>query len=448
MPLLIIALQVSIWVGLLPAETLDTPPQGTQEVLVHRVTPTGEATLVSRIPRAAVPTICQMNDGSLIMAHQWFPDDVPDIFDHIAVHFSNDGGRTWTDTTPVEIPGLPARTRFPFDPTVILLPNGKLRMYFTVMQGNDLNRSTPKIGSAISMNGINWTFERGDRFVVPDAAVMNCAVAQVSGTYELIAPVQPDAGTGAYWASSKNGLLFRRNPNLPATGTGDRWLGCLLETKSGLTFYGTSNASGIWTADLQSDGQWKPGPTLDVPGSDPGVVRLEDGTLVVVTTNTFSEQDSAATARRSSGEDNPQPASREEIDDHLDKLLESSDKLDWNRFANTFAPTATGVLSTPSGVRRLEDGTAVANAFRPSFNESSTTTKATYPLPRNPRNLDIQKHGDTAIATFQTDHQYSQTGWWTVVMKRKDEQSDWKVQHMHASIQDGGNSNSTKSSWP
>ena len=447
MPLITITLNLALSLGLLSSGT-ETPLQGNHEVLVHRVTPSGEITLVAKIPNASVPTICRMEDDSIIMAHQWFPADIPEMFDHIAVHFSNDGGRTWTDETPAEIPGLPARTRFPFDPTIVRLPDGKMRMYFTFMQGNDPEKSIPTIGSAISSNGINWTFERGERFAVPDSPVMNCAVAQYSGTYELIAPVQSAAGQAAYSATSQDGLIFRRQDNLPTIGGDNQWLGCLLDTDGQLSFYGTSATSGIWTASRLPDGNWKPGPSLDIPGSDPGVIRLNDGTLVVVTTNNASPNSSKMATANPSMEKIPVPASREEIDDHLDRLVESSNNLDWDRFANTFAPSATGFLSTPATVHRLENGTAVANAFKPSFHGSSSTPKVSYPLPKNPQNLDVQKHGDTAIATFQTDHQNDQTGWWTVVMKRNDEQSEWKVHHIHASIQSGSNSNSNKTSWP
>ncbi|MBG84020.1 MAG: hypothetical protein CMJ40_05680 [Phycisphaerae bacterium] len=447
MPLLTITFNLALWLGLLPSDT-GQPLRSDHEILVHRVATTGDTTLVARIPNAAVPTICRMDDDSLIIAHQWFPPDIPDMFDHIAVHFSNDGGRTWTDATPAEIPGLPARTRFPFDPTIIRLPDGRMRMYFTFMQGNDPATSIPSIGSAISSNGINWTYERGDRFAVPDSPVMNCAVAQSSGMYELIAPIPPGNGQGGYSARSRDGLVFSRQDDLPTIGINNQWLGCLLETDGQLTFYGTSSNAGIWTASRQSDGVWKAGPSLPIPGSDPGVIQLNDGTLVVVTTNHDPSRSTETIAENTSMRDNPRPASREEIDNHLDKLVEASNNLDWDRFANTFAPSATGFLSTPARVHRLENGTELANAFKPSFHETSKMSDASYPLPKNPQNLTVQKNEKTAIATFQTDHQYNKTGWWTVVMKRQDEQSDWKVHHLHASIQDGTQSNSNKTSWP
>ena len=162
------------------------------------------------------------------MAHQWFPDDVPDMFDHIAVRFSTDNGRTWTDSTPIEMPGLPARTRFPFDPTIVGLPDGKMRMYFTLMQGTDPRQSTPTIGSAISTNGINWTYERGDRFALPDKAIMNCAVASISGKYKLLAPMQPAIGAGAIgpvhrmgWSSPETKTCQPCPP--PANGSDACW---------------------------------------------------------------------------------------------------------------------------------------------------------------------------------------------------------------------------------
>lgn len=452
MSLITIGLHLAIGLGYPGLDSPNPEKQAHHEVLVHRVTPSGQVQLMTKIPGAAVPTLCRMEDGSIILAHQWFPEDIPGIFDHIAVQFSNDEGRTWTGPTAAEIPGLPARTRFPFDPSIVKLPDGRLRMYFTVMQGNDTERSTPAIGSSISTNGINWTFERGDRFSLPGTPVMNCAIAPVAGGIRLIAPMQPGFGEGAYAATSRDGLVFSQNDNLPPMGSNKQWLGCLLQTDEALRFYGTSGpngateqASGIWTADLQSNGEWTLGPSLDVPGSDPGVIRLDDGTLLVATTKPMSSDDSPD-ADTDIVQEIDQPASRKDIDKHLDHLVESSNQLDWNRFANTFAPTATGFLSTPSRVQRLENGTAVVNAFKPTFTGQSISPETAHPLPEKPKNLDIHQDGNTAIATFQTDHEDDHKGWWTVVMRRTDAQSDWKVHHIHTSVQ--SNSSTPKSSWP
>jgi hypothetical protein len=55
--------------------------------------------------------------------------------------------------------------RFPFDPTLVPLPDGRIRLYFTSIHGRRLEEDIPAIYSAISADGIRYTFEPGRRSV-------------------------------------------------------------------------------------------------------------------------------------------------------------------------------------------------------------------------------------------------------------------------------------------
>ena len=159
-----------------------------QDVLVFVVDAEGAVTKTATFERAGVPTVSRMKDGRLIAAHQFFPASDPDSFDKVAVHFSSDEGYTWTDSEVIRIAGLPEGMRFPFDPTLVVLPDGRIRLYFTSLHGKRFEEDAPAIYSAISTNGIDYTFEPGTRFGIPGRPVIDCAVVLHKGIFHLYSP--------------------------------------------------------------------------------------------------------------------------------------------------------------------------------------------------------------------------------------------------------------------
>jgi hypothetical protein len=202
------------------------PPSGgpwNNDVLVYRVSPNGEVTQIATFERAGVPTITRMKDGRLVAAHQHFPENNDADFDKVAVRFSSDEGRNWTTPQVIRVEGLPEGTRFPFDPTLVPLPDGRVRLYFMGNMGRTFQRGTPAIHSAISTDGMNYTYEPGVRFAVEGRMVIDCAVVLHNGVFHLYAPDngaqrqpgrpprnqttadRPREGVG-YHATSKDGL--------------------------------------------------------------------------------------------------------------------------------------------------------------------------------------------------------------------------------------------------
>ena len=178
------------------------PPAGTpgpwdNDVVVYRVAATGQSTKLATFPRAGVPTMARLKDGRLIAAHQHFPADSDADFDKVAVHFSSDEGVTWTPPQVVRLTGLPETMRFPFDPTLVPLSDGRVRLYFTSLHGRRFDEDLPAIYSAISTNGIDFTVEPGQRFGIAGRIVIDCAVALHDEVFHLFAPdngAQPARG--------------------------------------------------------------------------------------------------------------------------------------------------------------------------------------------------------------------------------------------------------------
>ena len=102
------------------------PGPWNNDVIVYRTGAGNKVEKLATFPRAGVPTLARMNDGRLIAAHQHFPADNDLDLDKVAVRFSSDEGRTWSDAQVIQLAGLPDGMRFPFDPTLVPLRDGRV----------------------------------------------------------------------------------------------------------------------------------------------------------------------------------------------------------------------------------------------------------------------------------------------------------------------------------
>jgi hypothetical protein len=279
-----------------------------RDVIAYRASASGAVEKVATFERAGVPTIARLKDGRLIVAHQHFPENDRENFDTVAVRFSRDDGKTWGTPQVIQVTSLPEGMRFPFDPTLVPLPDGRVRLYFT---GNMRRApSTPAIHSAISTDGVNYTYEPGVRFAVAGRAVIDCAVVLHNGVFHLYAPdngagnnpgdprnrsaaERPREGVG-YHATSKDGLNFTRVDDVQIEGR-RRWLGNAQSDGKLITFYGTGEGmntggpggqprGGLWMASSTDGKNWKLTPNPPIGGGDPGAVATRDGGLIVIIT--------------------------------------------------------------------------------------------------------------------------------------------------------------------
>lgn len=276
-----------------PAEQARAGQRGPwqNDVVVYFAGSDGKVMRTHTFERAGVPTIARMGGSRLIVAHQHFPADRGADFDKVAVHFSDDDGRKWTDAQVIKVDGLPEGMRFPFDPTLVPLPDGRVRLYFTGNMGRHFGPSTPAIHSAISTDGVNYTYEPGVRFAVEGRAVIDCAVVLHAGVFHLYSPdngagpnpmqTQAPPGVG-YHATSSDGLNFTRADDVRIEGN-RRWLGNAQSDGKAITFYGTG--PGVWTATSEDGAAWKLTQGPEIRGGDPGAVSTLDGGLLVVITD-------------------------------------------------------------------------------------------------------------------------------------------------------------------
>lgn len=281
------------------------PPQASQgrpgpwdnNVLVYQDNGLGAVQPLAVFERAGVPTVARLADGRLMAAFQHFPRDDERNFDRVAVRFSLDEGRAWSEAEPIEVEGMEAGLARPFDPTLVPLPDGRIRLYFTSNRNADFRLSTPAIYSALSDDGIHYRFEPGVRFAVDGRIVIDCAVALHDGAFHLIAPdngaaqeffagrqrhAPPPAGRG-YHGVSRDGLTFERLADV-SLAVPNRWLGNMQSEGGRLVFFGTG--PGPWPVTSVEGHAWRPSDSsITAPGADPGAVKLRSGGWLIAATS-------------------------------------------------------------------------------------------------------------------------------------------------------------------
>ena len=272
------------------------------ELVVQRIAADGAVTKLATFARADVSSMARLKDGRLALACQAFPAGDAEHFNRVAVRFSGDEGRTWSEPTPIVVAKMDPVLAAPFDPAIVALPDGRVRLYFIsypTVHGVSANSA---VHSAISSDCIHYEFEPGERLAVPGRAVFDCAAALHAGVFHLVVPDngtpaeflarrkngEPQPGGNGYHATSTDGLTFTRAADLPLPSPRDRWFGNLLSDGMQLLFFGTG--PGPWPLASTDGMKWAPSPTpIAMPGVDPSVVRLRDGSWMVVGTGVGAE---------------------------------------------------------------------------------------------------------------------------------------------------------------
>ena len=265
------------------------------DILLTRICPNHPATYGPLSLRSGVSTITQLDSGRILAAFQWFPEDQPESFDKIAVVYSDDGGTGWTPPQTVNFINLPENITRQFDPTLVTLADGRVRLYFTGNPDSSqmLNEDTG-IYSVVSTDGINYVYEEGQRFGVDDAPAIDCAVVRTDDGFHLYSPIQGATGS-AYHAYSTDGLIFERQDDL-VSELGQNWLGCAVYLDGNVRFYGTlvkdkGLFGSIWFADAPDGANFGTPQAFEsdaMIGSDPGVVHLTDGSILITSTGKFT----------------------------------------------------------------------------------------------------------------------------------------------------------------
>jgi hypothetical protein len=231
---------------------------------------------------AGVPSIIRWKGDTLIAAFQWFRQPNPSpSWDRVAVKFSYNNGINWTEPTPIIINNFPSNYQRPFDPTLAILGNDNIRIYFSSSEGVMMGGldSTVNTYSAVSTDGIHYNFEPNPRVDVGNNRVIDPAVIYFNNSWHYISPIgAPQAG--AYHYVSPDGLIFLSVPIIPSNFS-HNWTGnYMVENASELRFYGSGQ--NIWYNSSPNGGVWNGYINTNIIGGDPSVVKISDGNYLMV----------------------------------------------------------------------------------------------------------------------------------------------------------------------
>ncbi len=235
-----------------------------------------------------VPSMIQDAEGRLIMAFQWFSCDSEEGFDKVAIMTSEDQGASWSDPVKAIFEGFPTDLQRPFDPTLALLEDGRIRMYYTSSawgKNQIMTEGYTDYYSAISEDGIHYTFEEGTRFNLEEANLYDSAVTHWNGLWHMTAPKNSGNEKGAYHATSEDGLNFEEKDEITALNKKEKdlnWTGNLNVEGDAMVFYGTPLNGKTWWTQTTDGKTWTAPQSIDVQGGDPTVVCVEEDTCVMV----------------------------------------------------------------------------------------------------------------------------------------------------------------------
>jgi hypothetical protein len=212
-----------------------------------------------------------MKDGTIYL---YFVDVATDgVAEKIGLMTSKDNGQTWSNRTNAKFTGI--GDEVPVDPAPLLMDDGKIRLYyFDINEGRTGTKSTNKIYSAISTDGINFTQEEGVRFAKND--IYDPFVLKDGSTWRLY--VGQIAGNSVVSATSTDGLTF--------TEEGTAYTGGAVPfvQKEGGTYYlftaGINIASSTDGSKFTSTGKSFLSGSGKVT-ADPSVLKLSDGTYLM-----------------------------------------------------------------------------------------------------------------------------------------------------------------------
>lgn len=230
---------------------------------------------------SGVPSAIRWKGDTLICAFQWFRQPIGSpSWDRVAVKFSYDGGLHWTAPTPIVIAGFPSDYQRPFDPTLVAIPGGGIRVYFSSSQGMRPGLdSIVNTYSAASADGIHYTFEPTPRVDHPTQRVIDPAVIFFNGAWHYASPVGAPQ-EGAYHYTSPDGLSFFPQSNYPSDQN-HNWTGnYVVDSNTALRFYGSGPQ--VWY-NISSDAfTWGGYINTNVQGGDPTVVKLSGSSYLMI----------------------------------------------------------------------------------------------------------------------------------------------------------------------
>lgn len=230
------------------------------------------------LEHSGVANLIPTSHNKLIATFQYFSFINEEIFDVIAYAVSEDYGETWSTVRPVKITGL-GNGPHPVDPTLVQLDDGTFRLYFTYHKQGNLY---PQLFSAQG-DSIDSEFASEGQQLSVDEIILDPAVVKFNGIWHHYTVKHgteltntPNNSTNVH-SISETGLDFELADDIELDM---EMLGEVIADGDGLRFYNGPKSA------FSTDGyNWVIDEGERVRGADPGVVKLPDGSYIMIYTH-------------------------------------------------------------------------------------------------------------------------------------------------------------------
>ncbi len=231
---------------------------------------------------SGVPSLIKWKGDTLACVFQWFRQPMASsTWDKVAVKFSYDNGLSWTQPVPITINGFPTNYQRPFDPTLAVINSDSLRIFYSSSVGMPQPGGDSIIDthSAVSTDGINFTFEQGPRYDNSAARVIDPAAIIFNNLWHYAAPIGAPQD-GAYHCTSGDGINFSRQADY-LSDQQHNWTGNFMIYDSGeLRFYGSG--AQIWYKSSPDGFNYSNYVNTNLFGGDPSVVRVQNNNFIAI----------------------------------------------------------------------------------------------------------------------------------------------------------------------
>jgi hypothetical protein len=233
---------------------------------------------------SGVPSMIKWKGDTLVAVFQWFRQPMQSItWDKVAVKFSYDNGLNWTQPVPIVVNGIPPAYQRPFDPAIAAINSDSLRIFFSSSDGYPVNGGDSIIDSysAVSMDGVNYTFEPNARYDNPGKKVIDPSAIIFNGQWQYLAPIGAPQ-EGAYHCTSSDGIAFTRQVDFISDAQ-HNWTGnFMINDSNELRFYGCGQS--VWYSSTTDGFNWTQYLSTNINGGDPATIKLGLNSYVMVYT--------------------------------------------------------------------------------------------------------------------------------------------------------------------
>lgn len=234
------------------------------------------------LTEAGVPNLLTNSEGDIVLLYQYFSSTDEAMFDQIAYSISSNEGETWSEPQAITFEGLPEpldAAKKPMDPTLVKTESGNgLALYFTYHAKGAKNANLFVALSSSEDLTEPFVVQTTPALSIPGANLLDPAIVFFKDMWHHYS--WQEKSDNNYHSYSEDGLIFTKQQDISLPMD---FLGQVITAEDGLRFYGTGK-EGVMSAFSPDGTVWTMDEGSRARGADPGILRMPDGTYLMVYT--------------------------------------------------------------------------------------------------------------------------------------------------------------------